>query len=125
MTNSTVRSDEGGFVLTWFAILLLVLMAMAGFSVDVWNWWLHGPAAPEGRRRGRARWRASTCRATPARPRRRRTDGAVAQNGYTIVVTLRRRGSRPPEPASRCTVDDTVANIFTPLLGIRATTDSS
>ena len=34
-----VCTDDGGFALTWFAILLLVLIAMAGFGVDVWNWW--------------------------------------------------------------------------------------
>jgi Flp pilus assembly protein TadG len=31
--------DEGGFVMVWFALTLVVLIAMAGFGVDVWRWW--------------------------------------------------------------------------------------
>ena len=34
-----IATDEGGFVLPWFALMLLVLIAMAGFGVDVWSWW--------------------------------------------------------------------------------------
>lgn len=32
--------DEGGFVLVWVALMLFMLLAVAGFAVDMGNWWL-------------------------------------------------------------------------------------
>ena len=37
--------DEGGFILPTFALVLIVLIAMAGFGIDVWNWWYTGQQA--------------------------------------------------------------------------------
>jgi Flp pilus assembly protein TadG len=39
------HGDESGFVLVWFALMLVVLVGMAGFGVDVWNWWYTGQEA--------------------------------------------------------------------------------
>lgn len=33
------RRDERGVVVIWFALLLIVLLGMAGFAVDLSNWW--------------------------------------------------------------------------------------
>lgn len=40
--RDSARTDDGGFALVWFALVLLVLMAAAGASVDLWNWWYNG-----------------------------------------------------------------------------------
>jgi hypothetical protein len=45
--------DQGGFVLPWMALMLLVLVAMAGFGVDVWHLWdASQKVPPRGCRRG-------------------------------------------------------------------------
>ena len=37
-----LNGDDGGFVMVWLALLLLVLLAFCGFGIDVANWWYIG-----------------------------------------------------------------------------------
>ncbi len=37
-----MNGDDGGFVIVWMALMLLVLLAFCGFGIDVANWWFVG-----------------------------------------------------------------------------------
>jgi Flp pilus assembly protein TadG len=124
-----VCTDDGGFALTWFAILLLVLVAMAGFGVDVWNWWYTSQkvqrAADAGALAGVTFLPANFN--TPAGGPNAVTTAiaTVQQNGFiagaktTVTVA---QGAK--ENQLDVTVGQTVDNIFTSLLGVRTTTIS-
>ena len=38
----SMNGDDGGFVIVWMALMLLVLLAFCGFGIDVANWWFVG-----------------------------------------------------------------------------------
>ena len=122
-------TDDGGFALTWFAILLVVLIAMAGFGVDVWNWWYTSQkvqrAADSGALAGVTFLPANF--STPAGGPNSITTAtaAVKQNGF--IAGAKTTVSVQPGSKSNqldVTVGQTVDNIFTSLLGVRTTTIS-
>src|SRR3954447_9091275 len=39
MNRERITGDEGGFVLVWMAIMLFVLIGLAGLAVDLGNWY--------------------------------------------------------------------------------------
>src|SRR5262249_8151706 len=115
--------DDGGFALTWFAIFLLVLVAMAGFGVDVWNWWYTSQkvqrAADPGALAG------VTFLPSDIPDAKTTATATVQQNGFVNGPST----SVSVSPGARSnqldvTVGQTVNNVFTSLLGIRTTTIS-
>ena len=40
--NEAMSGDDGGFVIVWMALMLLVLLAFCGFGIDVAHWWFVG-----------------------------------------------------------------------------------
>lgn len=113
------RGDEGGFVLTWFALFLLVLMGMAGFAVDVWNWWYVGQKAQNAADAGAL---AGVVRLPDAAAADTLAKSTVEQNGFTAAETTTFVGSSNRE--LEVTVDTTITNFFTSLFGV-TTTDIS
>src|SRR3954463_14195430 len=90
-------TDEGGFVLPWFALMLLVLVAMAGFGVDVWNWWYSAQkaqrAADAGALAGVVFMPGATSGATPDPTAKSTALTAVSNNGFgTALVEV---GAKP------------------------------
>ncbi len=115
--RSHVHGDDGGFVLTWFAVLLVVLLAFAGFGVDVWNWWYTAEktqrAADAGALAGVVFMPddAATAEST--------AKSVVGDNGYTSGQTTVSQGQRSNQ--LRVEVTETVTNLFTGLLGVNTT----
>src|SRR5581483_10628891 len=120
-------SDDGGFALTWFAILLLVLIAMAGFGVDVWNWWYTSQrvqrAADAGALAGVTFMPANFNTPAGGPNAVSVATGVVTQNGFTqggrTTVTV---GPGDKANQLKVTVSETVDNNFTSLLGLKTTT---
>lgn len=116
------RDDERGFFLVWFAIMLVTLLALAGFAVDFWHW------NHEGSRMQKAADAAALAGAvympedlTTATIRAKEIAG---KNGYVdgddstyIVVT---KGIRPNQLNVK--IGRTVTNFFGSLVGASHTT---
>ena len=115
-----VATDEGGFVLPWFALMLLVLIAMAGFGVDVWNWWY---TAQKAQRAADAGALAGVV-FMPSDPTTANATAlfAVTNNGYpsSAATVGPPPGGKPNQLL--VTVSQTVNNSFTSLLGNATTT---
>jgi Flp pilus assembly protein TadG len=115
---ATRSREQGGYVLPMFAIMLTVLMAMAGFGVDVWNWWYNAQriqrAADSGSLAGVIYMPGdeTTARSTAI--------SVVASNGYPASAVTAGVGDRPNR--LRVQVSEQVPNNFVSLLGIRTTT---
>jgi Flp pilus assembly protein TadG len=124
-----VCKDDGGFALTWFAIFLLVLVAMAGFGVDVWNWWYTSQKvqrAADAAALAGVTFLPSNFDTPATGPNAITTAQAAAkQNGFVdggkqhVKVTP---GSKSNQ--LDVSVSQTVDNIFTSLLGAHTTTIS-
>ena len=117
-----VSTDQGGFVLPWFALMLLIMIAMAGFGVDVWNWWYTAQktqrAADAGALAGVVFMPGDLVTAKST------AFFAVTNNGYPSSAA-----SAGPPPGGKpnqlqVTVTQTVTNSFTSLLGVGTTTIS-
>lgn len=114
--------DERGFVVVWFALLLLVLVAMAGFGVDVWNWWYTSQkvqrAADAGALAGVPFMPANLNGAAPNATST--ATAAITQNGIASGVTV----AAVPGKVNQLevTVTKQVSNFFTSLLGYKTTT---
>ena len=97
------------------ALMLIVLIAMAGFGVDVWNWWYTSQkvqrAADAGALAGVPFMPADIVAATST------AQAVVKQNGYPTASVV--QGVKPNQLI--VTVDDTVNNYFTSLLGLTTT----
>ncbi|MEY2420777.1 MAG: hypothetical protein QOI95_844 [Acidimicrobiaceae bacterium] len=119
--SARLKRDQGGFVLPWMALMLLVLIAMAGFGVDVWNWWYTSQkvqrAADAGALAGVPFMPGNLNITAP--PNATSTAKAVVnQNGYASATVA--QGVKANQLV--VTVTDTVNNYFTSLLGIDTTT---
>lgn len=117
-TSRTARSrEQGGYVLPMFAILLTALMALAGFGVDVWNWWYTAQkvqrAADAGSLAGVVFMPGdiNTARTTAV--------NVVSGNGYPAAQVTAVQGDRPNR--LRVEVTQQVDNSFVSLLGVRTT----
>ena len=111
-------------MLPWFGLMLIVMVAMAGFGVDVWNWWY--TAQQEQRTAD-----AAALAGVPFMPNNfdTATPSAVStaidaakRNGYTITAADVSPG--PKANQLIVTVGTTVNNSFTSLLGAKTTTIS-
>jgi hypothetical protein len=114
------RRDEGGFVLPWMALFLVILIAMAGFAVDVWNWWFTAQkvqrAADAGALAGVPFMPDNLNGGTPNATTT--AIGIVQQNGYPTATVA--QGAKANQLV--VTVSTTVNNFFTSLLGVDTTT---
>jgi hypothetical protein len=112
------KRDEGGFVLTWFALMLVVLIAFAGFGVDVWNWWYTAEKAQRAADAGALGGVVfmpddfSTAQTT--------AKSIVGDNGYNPAAATVTKGDR--ENQLKVEISETVTNFFTGLLGLKQTT---
>lgn len=119
--------EESGFILPWFALMLLVVIAMAGFGVDVWNWWYTGQqeqrvadaAALAGVSYMPNNYTnaGNTC---PAATAVCTAIDAAARNGVTITAADVSIGAKANQ--LKVTIGRTVNNSFTSLLGANTTT---
>ncbi|MEY2460918.1 MAG: hypothetical protein QOG30_2748 [Acidimicrobiaceae bacterium] len=107
-------SDQGGFVLPWMALMLLVLIAMAGFGVDVWNWWY---SAQKVQRSADAGALAGVPLMPDLAAARAKTLSVVQQNGYPSATST--QGAKTNQLV--VTVNTQVSNYFTSLLGVSTT----
>jgi hypothetical protein len=119
MPRHRASADQGGFVLPWFALLLLVMIAMAGFGVDVWNWWY---TAQKTQRAADAGALAGVV-FMPGDPTSANSTAlfAVSNNGYpsSAAAVGVPAGGKPNQ--LQVTVSQTVSNSFTSLLGVATT----
>ena len=116
------RSDDGGFVLPWFALMIVVLLGMAGFSIDVGNWYLTASrlqrAADAGALAGTVFLPSNPASATST------AVNAVNLNGYSTSAgdTINTDQTDLQPTQLRVTVGTTVNNSFASFLGIETTT---
>ncbi|MEY2451031.1 MAG: hypothetical protein QOD92_605 [Acidimicrobiaceae bacterium] len=115
-----VKRDQGGFVLPWMALMLLVLIAMAGFGVDVWNWWYTSQkvqrAADAGALAGVPFMPGNLNTTSPSATTT--AVSVVQQNGYPSATVA--QGEKANQLV--VSVTETVNNYFTSLLGLNTTT---
>jgi Flp pilus assembly protein TadG len=115
------HDEDGGFILPWFALLLIVMVAMAGFGVDVWNWWYSGQklqrAADAGALSGVVFLPANFNSTLPSAEST--AFDAVNINGYSPAQTTVKVGARPNQ--LEVTITQTVANNFASLIGVNST----
>ncbi len=118
-----VGADERGFALVFVALLLVVLIALAGFAVDYWHWSREGTrlqktadaAALAGaiympNNTGNAGFSTAQSEAS--------SNGYVnGTNGVTVTPTV---GQLPTQ--LKVTVSEKVRNFFGPLVGVGTTT---
>ncbi len=115
--RSTGHGEDGGFVLTWFALFLLVMMAMAGFSVDVWNWWYTAQRtqnAADAASLGGVVYLPDTSLAVS------QAQSIAVQNGFATGDTTAMAGAN--KRTLTVSIETTVDNFFTGLLGVETTT---
>ena len=126
MPRHRMSTDQGGFVLPWFALMLLVMIAMAGFGVDVWNWWYTAQKAQRAADAGALAgvvFMPSNFNNTARRPHRLHSWRLA-----TTAIRVRRPPATtaigPEAEPTQVTVSQTVNNSFTSLLGVNTTTIS-
>jgi Flp pilus assembly protein TadG len=112
------KRDEGGFVLPWFALMLVVLVAMAGFGVDVWNWWYTAQkvqrAADAGALAGVVFMPDNPPVATTT------AQAAAGANGFASSAVNVTPGTKTNQ--LNVSVTQTVSNSFSSLVGFSSTT---
>jgi hypothetical protein len=115
---SDQRRDEGGFVLVWFALMLVMLLGMAAFSVDVGHWYqVRGReqrAADAAALAAAIHWPGD-----PVTARQEAID-AARRNGFDASEVLIEQGDGPARV--KVTITRNVANYFGNFLGINNTT---
>jgi Flp pilus assembly protein TadG len=110
--------DEGGFVLVWFALIFVVLVAMAGFGVDVWKWWYTGQQAQRAADAG-------SLAGVPFMPldfpqARSKAIAEAGRNKVTVQPAGVEQGERPNQ--LKVTASIIVDNTFTSIFGLKTTT---
>lgn len=120
------KRNERGVVLVWFALILFVLMGMAGFAVDLSNWWLQADkiqrAADAGAHGGVVFLPGDLPSATATANREVRKNGyRVSGSGSGNPATV--RVMQEPNPNRlRVSVTTEVPNHFLRIFGIPSTT---
>ncbi len=118
-----LSGDEGGFVMVWLALMLLVLLAFCGFGIDVANWWYVGQR--EQRAADAGALAGSVYMPNDVPGGRAAAFRVVSQNGYTNGVNATVTANQEPQPSRiRVTVTSTVTNFFAGLVGFNNETIS-
>jgi Flp pilus assembly protein TadG len=116
------RDDEHGFFLVWFAIMLVTLLALAGFAVDFWHWNHEGSrvqkAADAAALGGAVYMPEDLTTATIRAKEIARKNGYEEGDGNTFVTV--KKGVRPNQ--LNVTISRTVTNFFGSLVGATRTT---
>ena len=111
-----LNGDDGGFVMVWMALLLLVLLAFCGFGIDVANWWYIGQK--EQRAADAAALAGSIYMPNDVATARSTALKVSSQNGYTNGVNATVVANQEPQPSRiRVTVTSTTTNFFAGLVG--------
>lgn len=119
--SARARRDEGGFVIAWFALLLIALLLFVGLALDVANWWYTAQkvqrAADNAAMAGVVFLPAEQTLAYNTA----RTNSS--QNGYTNGVNAVVTPLQMPNPNRlQVTVETEVTNFFASFAGINTTT---
>ncbi len=118
-----MNGDDGGFVIVWMALMLLVLLAFCGFGIDVANWWFVGQK--EQRAADAAALAGSVYLPNDFPTGRAQAIFVAAQNGYKNGVNATVTATQEPQPSRiRVTVTSTVTNFFAGLVGYNTETIS-
>ena len=118
-----MNGDDGGFVIVWMALMLLVLLAFCGFGIDVANWWFVGQK--EQRAADAAALAGSVYLPNDFPTGRAQAIFVAAQNGYKNGVNATVVATQEPQPSRiRVTVTSTVTNFFAGLVGYNTETIS-
>ena len=111
-----LSGDDGGFVMVWLALLMLVLLAFCGFGIDVANWWYIGQR--EQRAADAAALAGSIYMPNDVATARAIALKVSSQNGYTNGVNATVMANQEPQPSRiRVTVTSTTTNFFAGLVG--------
>jgi Putative Flp pilus-assembly TadE/G-like len=119
--SDAMHGDEGGFVIVWMALMLLVLLAFCGFGIDVSHWWF------VGQKQQRAA-DAAALAGSIYLPNDLATGQATAlhvsaQNGYKNGVNATVLATQEPQPSRiRVTITTTITNFFAGLVGYNTQT---
>jgi hypothetical protein len=115
------RGGQGGFVLTWVALMLVVLIVFAGVAVDVGNWYFVGnkaqKAADAGALAGAVFLPSDPGNGFSVARNTVEANGFSSTLGDTVAAV---QASRPNQ--MRVTVTRSVGNYFLGLIGINKTT---
>ncbi len=111
-------SDDGGFAMVYFALALIVFMAMAGLGLDLWNLWRN---SQEVQRAADAGALAGVTFLPGDLPNAQdKAYDIVEANGYPRSQATATQGDAPQQ--LEVTVRTTVRNPFMGLLGVDRTT---
>ena len=94
----SMNGDDGGFVIVWMALMLLVLLAFCGFGIDVANWWFVGQK--EQRAADAAALAGSVYLPNDFPTGRAQAIFVAAQNGYKNGVNATVTATQEPQPSS-------------------------
>ncbi len=121
--TDALSGDDGGFVIVWMALMLLVLLAFCGFGIDVSNWWYVGQ---KEQRAADAAALAGSVFLPNDLPSAQATALKIAgQNGYRNGVNATVVATQEPQPSRiRVTITSTVTNFFAGLVGFNTETIS-
>jgi Putative Flp pilus-assembly TadE/G-like len=119
--NEAMTGDEGGFVMVWMALMLLVLLAFCGFGIDVAHWWFVGQK--EQRAADAAALAGSIYMPNDLPSAQVVALKVAAQNGYKNGVNATVTATQEPQPSRiRVTVRTTITNFFAGLVGYNTQT---
>ena len=119
--NEAMSGDDGGFVIVWMALMLLVLLAFCGFGIDVAHWWFVGQK--EQRAADAAALAGSIYMPNDLPSAQAIALKVSAQNGYKNGVNATVTATQEPQPSRiRVTVSTTITNFFAGLVGYNTQT---
>ena len=119
--NDAMSGDDGGFVIVWMALMLLVLLAFCGFGIDVAHWWFVGQK--EQRAADAAALAGSIYMPNDLPSAQAIALKVSAQNGYKNGVNATVTATQEPQPSRiRVTVRTTITNFFAGLVGYNTQT---
>ncbi len=111
-----MSGEDGGFVIVWMALMLLVLLAFCGFGIDVAHWWFVGQK--EQRAADAAALAGSIYMPNDLPSAQAIALRVSAQNGYKNGVNATVTATQEPQPSRiRVTVRTTITNFFAGLVG--------
>ena len=119
--NDAMSGDDGGFVIVWMALMLLVLLAFCGFGIDVAHWWFIGQK--EQRAADAAALAGSIYMPNDLPSAQAIALKVSAQNGYKNGVNATVTATQEPQPSRiRVTITTTTTNFFAGLVGYNTQT---
>lgn len=113
-TSGTVI-DEGGFVLAWFGLMLIVLVGLGGMAIDIGNWYYQASKMQKAADAAALAGVVYMPGPVPG-PASVAANKVITQNGFDPASTTVASGANPAQ--LKVTIDRTIPNLFIQVLGL-------